>query len=55
MVELYLDKLIDLLVDGQKNQNQISQTNQDKLEIREDPLSGMVYIQNAKHKQLNTF
>lgn len=55
MVELYLDKLIDLLVDGQKNQNQTSQTNQDKLEIREDPISGMVYIQNAKHKQLTTY
>jgi hypothetical protein len=50
MVELYLDKINDLLVGGQKNVNQTSTHNQDKLDIREDPNTNMVYIQNAKHK-----
>ena len=42
MVELYLDKLVDLL-NGGKNQNS-STLNKDKLDIREDPNTGLVYI-----------
>ena len=48
MVELYLDKLNDLLVGGSKNVNHTSTKNNDKLEIREDTKTGLVYIQNAK-------
>ena len=55
MVELYLDKINDLLVGGSKNVNQSSTHNQDRLEIREDQNTNMVYIQNARHKQLNSF
>ena len=44
MVELYLDRLHDLLVDGHRNQDKASSMNQDKLELREDPASGIVYI-----------
>ena len=52
MVELYLDKLVDLL-NGGKNQN-ASTMNKDKLEIREDGNTGLVYIQNARMKTLLT-
>lgn len=55
MVELYLDKLNDLLTGGARNVNQSSINNKDKLEIREDAKTGLVYIQNAKQKTLNSF
>lgn len=42
MVELYLDKLNDLL-EGGKSAN-VSTLNREKLEIREDPNTNMVYI-----------
>lgn len=51
MVELYLDKLNDLLQGGSSTNT--STLNKDKLEIREDPNTNMVYIQNAKMKHLN--
>jgi len=50
MVELYLDKLNDLLQGGQ-SQN-VSTMNKSKLDIREDPHTNMVFIQNAKMKEL---
>jgi hypothetical protein len=53
MVEIYLDKLHDLLFGGYKTEKQ-SAFNQDKLNIREDH-SGMVYIQNVKQKNLDSF
>ena len=53
MVELYLDKILDLLTSGTKRNG--STNNQDRLDIREDSHSGMVYVQNAKIKTLNTF
>lgn len=55
MVELYLDKLNDLLTGGFQNANQSSTKNKDKLEIREDNKTGLVYIQNAKQKTLSSF
>lgn len=50
MVEIYLDKLIDLLQGGKRTHE--SNMNKDKLEIREDPDSKMIYIQNARMKGL---
>jgi hypothetical protein len=55
MIELYLDKILDLLTTGHKSVKQSSTQNQDKLDIREDAITGMVYVQNAKIKTLNTF
>jgi len=52
MVELYLDKLNDLLTGG-KEANQ-STHNRTKLDIREDPASGLVYISNARVKTLGS-
>jgi hypothetical protein len=52
MVELYLDSFNDLLHGG-KTAN-ASTMNKDKLEIREDPNTNMVFIQNAKMKTLNS-
>jgi hypothetical protein len=42
MVELYLDKLNDLLEGGARAHE--SNMNKDKLEIREDPATNEVYI-----------
>ena len=53
MVELYLDKILDLLTSGQKKNG--STQNQERLDIREDSRTGMVYVQNAKIKTLTTF
>lgn len=55
MIEIYLDKLNDLLNGGQKVANQTSTKNQDKLEIREEERKGLVYVQNARMKVLNNF
>jgi len=52
MVELYLDSFNDLLQDGRAANT--TTHNKDKLEIREDPNTNMVYIQNAKLKTLKS-
>lgn len=44
MIEIYLDKLNDLLNGGTKNAAHTSTRNQDKLEIREEERKGLVYI-----------
>ena len=54
MVELYLDKLNDLLAGGARNVNQSSINNKDKLDIREDAKTGMVYVQNARQTTLHS-
>ena len=53
MVELYLDKLIDLLA-GDSNKNQMAST-AEQLKIREDPQTGMIYVQNANQRKLNKY
>ena len=52
MVELYLDSFNDLLQDGKQTNS--STVNKDKLEIREDPGTSMIFIQNAKMKTLKS-
>ena len=48
MVELYLDKLQDLLVKDQPG------TQRPKLELREDPDSGMIHILNVTTHPVNS-
>lgn len=51
MVELYLDRLIDLLSpssgSGIESSKQGMNNSMDQLKIREDPQTGMIYIQNV--------
>lgn len=52
MVELYLEKLNDLLEGGIRAHE--SNMNKDELKIREDSVTNEVYIQNAKMKALTS-
>ena len=54
MVELYLDKLLDLLPDGGK-QALGHQSAPDPLKIREDPQTGMIFIQNVNQARAESF
>ena len=44
MVELYLDKLLDLLVPDGAKQSIGHHSASDQLKIREDPQTGMIFI-----------
>lgn len=49
MVELYLDRLIDLLAPDSAKQP-AGHSTAEQLKIREDPQTGMIYIQNVNHR-----
>lgn len=53
MVELYLDKLLDLL--GPDGSKQPPGHSTDQLKIREDPQTGMIFIQNVNHRRLTRY
>ena len=55
MVELYLDKLLDLLVPDGGKLPIGHQSAPDQLKIREDPQTGMIFIQNVNHRKLNKY